>query len=61
VVRRVLLSEGDADSDAFKVRYDPVASEWQLVVTSGSEPGAARTVVAGPGAPRSYSDDVVVV
>ncbi|MFF0289852.1 LamG-like jellyroll fold domain-containing protein [Streptomyces sp. NPDC005262] len=56
-----VLSQGDADSDAFKVRYDPVASEWQLVVTRGSEPGAAETVVAGPGAPTSYSDEVVVV
>ncbi|MFE4956529.1 LamG domain-containing protein [Streptomyces sp. NPDC056653] len=56
-----ILSQGDADSDVFKVRYDPAASEWQLVVTRGSEPGAAETVVAGPGAPTSYSDEVVVV
>lgn len=56
-----LLSQGGAGSDAFTVRYDPAASEWQLIVTHGSAPGAARTVVAGPGAPRSYSDDVVVV
>lgn len=56
-----VLSQGDADSDAFKVRYDPAASEWQLVVTSGSEPGATESVVAGPGAPTSYSDEVVVV
>ncbi|CAL9383345.1 hypothetical protein SUDANB15_01096 [Streptomyces sp. enrichment culture] len=56
-----LLSQGDADSDAFQVRYDPAASEWQLVVTHGSEPGAARTVTTGPGAPTPHSDDVVVV
>ncbi|NEY30790.1 LamG domain-containing protein [Streptomyces sp. PRKS01-65] len=56
-----VLSQGDADSDAFRVRYDPAASAWQLVVTSGSEPGATQTVVAGPGAPTSFSDDVVVV
>ncbi|GAA2250641.1 hypothetical protein GCM10010145_17650 [Streptomyces ruber] len=56
-----VLSQGDADSDAFKVRYDPAASEWQLVVTSGSEPGATETVVAGPGAPTSYADEVAVV
>ncbi|MFE7328848.1 LamG domain-containing protein [Streptomyces sp. NPDC057565] len=56
-----VLSQGDADSDAFKVRYDPAASEWQLVVTRGSEPDAEETVVAGPGAPTSYSDEVVVV
>lgn len=56
-----LLSQGDADSDAFRVRYDPAASEWQLVVTRGSEPGAAETVVAGLGAPTSHTDEVVVV
>lgn len=56
-----VLSQGDADSDAFKVRYDPAASQWQLIVTDGSGPGAAETVVAGPGAPTSFSDEVVVV
>ncbi|MFD7770043.1 LamG-like jellyroll fold domain-containing protein [Streptomyces sp. NPDC059787] len=56
-----VLSQGDADSDAFKVRYDPAASEWQLVVTDGGGPGAAETVVAAPGAPTAYSDEVVVV
>ncbi|CAL9632640.1 LamG-like jellyroll fold domain-containing protein [Streptomyces sp. enrichment culture] len=56
-----VLSQGDADSDAFRVRYDPAASEWQLVVTHGGEPGAEETVVAGPGAPTSSSDEVIVV
>lgn len=56
-----VLSQGDADSDAFQVRFDPAASEWQLVVTDGSGPGAARTVVAGPGAPESHFDELVVV
>ncbi|MGW2108642.1 LamG domain-containing protein [Streptomyces sp. NPDC001948] len=56
-----VLSQGDADSDAFKVRYDPAASQWQLIVTYAGGPGATETVVAGPGAPTSFSDEVVVV
>jgi hypothetical protein len=56
-----VLSQGDADSDAFKVRYDPAASEWQLVLTDGSGPDAAQTVVAGPGALTANTDEVVVV
>ncbi|WP_203184733.1 LamG domain-containing protein [Streptomyces pratensis] len=56
-----VLSQGDADSDAFKVRYDPAASEWQLVVTHGGETGAEETVVGGAGAPTSHTDEVVVV
>lgn len=56
-----VLSQGDVDSDAFKVRYDPAVSEWQLIVTHGGEPGAEETVLAAPGTPTSYADDVVVV
>ncbi|MFB4426223.1 LamG domain-containing protein [Streptomyces sp. QL37] len=56
-----VLSQGDADRDVFKVRYDPAASEWQLVVTHSGEPGSAETVVAAPGAPTSHTDEVVVV
>ncbi|MER5555552.1 LamG domain-containing protein [Streptomyces sp. NPDC002793] len=56
-----VLSQGDADSDAFAVRYDPAVSQWQLAVTHGSGPGAAETVVAASGAPTSHTDAVVVV
>ncbi|WP_081235576.1 hypothetical protein [Streptomyces viridosporus] len=67
------LLQGEAQSNAWLLRewddahgtsagkHPPFEDEWQLVVTRGSEPGAAETVVAGPGAPTSYSDEVVVV
>ncbi|AKZ54272.1 conserved exported protein of unknown function [Streptomyces ambofaciens ATCC 23877] len=56
-----VLSQGDADRDAFRVRYDPAAAEWQLVVTHGDEPGAPETVVAAPGVPTSHDEELVVV
>ncbi|MEV0022381.1 LamG domain-containing protein [Streptomyces atroolivaceus] len=56
-----VLSQGDADSDAFKVRYDPAGSEWQLIVTPSSEQGAEETVIAGAGAPTDHTDEAVVV
>ncbi|MEV4974960.1 LamG-like jellyroll fold domain-containing protein [Streptomyces scopuliridis] len=40
-----VLSQGGANGDAFKVRYDPATYSWQLVVTHADEPGAAETVV----------------
>ncbi|MFE4371422.1 LamG-like jellyroll fold domain-containing protein [Streptomyces sp. NPDC056835] len=40
-----VLSQGGANGDAFKVRYDPATYSWQLVVAHADEPGAAETVV----------------
>ncbi|MFE3515237.1 LamG-like jellyroll fold domain-containing protein [Streptomyces sp. NPDC059166] len=56
-----VLSMGDSDRDAFKVRYDPVGSQWQLVVTDSGDPSATETVVAGSGVPSPDADEVVVV
>ncbi|MGW2276534.1 LamG domain-containing protein [Streptomyces sp. NPDC001770] len=56
-----LFSQGGEDSDAFKVRFDPATSEWQLIVTHGSGPGAASTVVAGPGTLSPRANQVTVV
>ncbi|MFE3947267.1 LamG-like jellyroll fold domain-containing protein [Streptomyces sp. NPDC059118] len=41
-----VLSQGGAHGDAFKVRYEPSTSSWELVVTDADEPGAAETTVA---------------
>ncbi|MGA5385757.1 LamG-like jellyroll fold domain-containing protein [Streptomyces pseudogriseolus] len=56
-----LLSEGNADHDAFAVRHNPATSEWQLVVTDGSGPDAGTTVTSGYAYHNSWGDEVVLV
>lgn len=41
-----VLSQGGVHGDAFKVRYEPSASSWELVMSDADVPGAAETVVA---------------
>ncbi|MER5502920.1 MULTISPECIES: LamG domain-containing protein [unclassified Streptomyces] len=41
-----VLSQGGTHGDAFKVRYRPSTSSWELVMSHADEPGAAETVVA---------------
>jgi hypothetical protein len=40
-----VLSQGGENADAFKVRYLPSTSTWQLVMSHADERGAAETVV----------------
>ncbi|WP_405927518.1 LamG-like jellyroll fold domain-containing protein [Streptomyces sp. NBC_00035] len=46
-----VLSQAGEHTDAFKVRYDPSASAWQLVMPEKDEAGATETVVAQLGLP----------
>lgn len=55
-----VLSQGDADGDAFKVRYDPASHEWQLIVTQGSGPDAGQTKVGFRDDPAQYPSQQVV-
>jgi concanavalin A-like lectin/glucanase superfamily protein len=41
-----VLSQGGEHTDAFKVRYEPSAHAWQLVMPSSDEAGAPETVVS---------------
>lgn len=41
-----VLSQAGEHTDVFKVRYDPSASAWQLVMPQRDEAGAAETVVS---------------
>ncbi|GGQ07147.1 LamG domain-containing protein [Streptomyces roseolilacinus] len=41
-----VLSQAGENTDVFKVRYDPAAYAWQLVVAQRDEVGAPETVVA---------------
>ncbi|MEU3553499.1 LamG domain-containing protein [Streptomyces fragilis] len=41
-----VLSQGGEHGDAFKVRYDPAAHAWQLVVTDGEGTDAEETVAS---------------
>jgi hypothetical protein len=41
-----VLSQGGTHTDAFKVRYEPAAQAWQLVMPVADEKGAAEVVVA---------------
>lgn len=52
------ISQGGEHGDAFKVRFDPVNSSWDVVMTHADRPGAPETVLsriewpdgnAGPG------------
>ncbi|MFI7386095.1 LamG-like jellyroll fold domain-containing protein [Streptomyces sp. NPDC049813] len=46
-----VLSQGDADGDAFKVRYVPDDYAWQLVMSDGDDAGGRETVVGQISAP----------
>ncbi|MFD3973250.1 LamG-like jellyroll fold domain-containing protein [Streptomyces cyaneofuscatus] len=39
------ISQGGEHGDAFKVRYDPENSSWDLVMSHADEPGAPETVL----------------
>lgn len=41
-----VLSQGGANGDAFKVRYVPSTSTWELAMPDADNPGAAETVVS---------------
>lgn len=41
-----VLSQGGENGDAFKVRYAPSTSTWELAMSDADEPGAAETVVS---------------
>ncbi|CAL9281203.1 hypothetical protein SUDANB25_00429 [Streptomyces sp. SudanB25_2051] len=47
-----VLSQAGRHTDVFKVRYDPSASAWQLVMPQRDEPDAPETVVSQIAAPR---------
>ncbi|MEU2181718.1 LamG domain-containing protein [Streptomyces thermolilacinus] len=51
-----VLSQAGRYTDIFKVRYDPAAFAWQLVMPQRDEPGAPETVVSQIAAPRGDSD-----
>ncbi|QKW43837.1 LamG domain-containing protein [Streptomyces microflavus] len=40
------ISQGGEHGDAFKVRYDPENSSWDLVMAHADEPGAPETVLS---------------
>ena len=53
-----VISQGGTHGDAFKLRYEPSAGSWQLIMSHADEPGAPETVLssrvtpdagAGPG------------
>nr|WP_236072077.1 LamG domain-containing protein [Streptomyces polyasparticus] len=46
-----VLSQAGEHRDAFKVRYDPSVSQWQLVMPDADTPEAGETVVAVSSAP----------
>lgn len=46
-----VLSQGGENGDAFKVRYVPSTSTWELAMSDADEPGAAETVVSRAASP----------
>lgn len=40
------ISQGGEHGDAFKVRFDPETSSWDLVLAHADEPGAPETVLS---------------
>lgn len=56
-----LLSQAGADGDAFKVRYVPATSSWELTVTHAGTAGPRETVVSQYGRPDSGSGEYVAV